>query len=161
VAYATAREPTDLLRLVREVCASVQPAMQQARLRFEARIPGTAPPVRLDRQGIAAALMALLQISIAHTAPAGKVTLWVIVEAGQIKIAVQDTGSGFDTAQELDARSSEMRADGLEESRMAVEAHGGTMATESTPGKGNVCMITIPLDTSGSALRPGMQEGVA
>lgn len=92
-------------------------------------------------------------------------TLWVIVEPDQIRIAVQDTGSGFDPAHEQhvfqENRPGESRVAGLSASRAIIEAHGGTIIADSKPGKGSLFVLTIPLGSAGLAGQRATASGVA
>jgi two-component system sensor histidine kinase FlrB len=118
----------------------------------------------LDRGGITAALTNLLHNAITYTQPGGRVTLWVIVEEQQIRIAVQDTGMGIDPVRQKEVfQARGVGTDGTKEKSLAAskaiaEAHGGTIIVDSTPGKGSLFILSIPLSTMAEQ---GDHEGAA
>lgn len=87
-------------------------------------------------------------------------TIRVLVEAGprnSVRLAIQDEGPGipaseahriFDRFYRLDegrARESGGAGLGLAIAKWSVEAHGGDIALESTPGKGSTFIISVPV----------------
>jgi two-component system sensor histidine kinase/response regulator len=85
--------------------------------------------------------------------PAGTVTVSVSQQADSLRFAVRDTGSGipteafdriFEKFGQLDAHDKVGTGLGLAFCKLAVEAHGGSISVESTPGKGSEFAFTIP-----------------
>jgi signal transduction histidine kinase len=71
-----------------------------------------------------------------------------------LRFAVRDTGSGipseafgriFEKFGQLDRKSKVGTGLGLAFCKLAVEAHGGSIGVESTPGEGSTFSFTIPL----------------
>jgi len=86
------------------------------------------------------------------------VTLRLAVEGDRARISVEDTGPGiepqhlprlFERFYRVDTgRSRELGGTGLGLSivKHLVDAMGGTVAVDSTPGKGTTFRFTLPLD---------------
>jgi signal transduction histidine kinase len=86
-------------------------------------------------------------------ARAGKVTISVAEEKENIRFAISDTGDGipasaferiFEKFAQLDSRRGGTGL-GLAFCKLAVEAHGGTIKVESSPGTGSTFSFTIPI----------------
>jgi two-component system OmpR family sensor kinase len=110
-----------------------------------------ADPGRLEQ-----ALSNLVGNAIRFTPPGGEVSLSAqsLPGGGGVRISVADTGVGlspedqarvFDRFYKLDAsRSRAGTGLGLSIVRAIAEAHGGTAAVSSTPGRGSIFSVTIP-----------------
>jgi two-component system sensor histidine kinase BaeS len=111
----------------------------------------TADPVRL-RQAIGN----LVGNAIQHTPPDGRIVLSGRREGDEVVLAVSDNGSGiapehlphvFDRLWRADpsrSRTTGGRGLGLAIVRHLVEAHGGTVAVDSTPGLGTTFTVRLP-----------------
>jgi signal transduction histidine kinase len=104
----------------------------------------------------------LLGNALKFTAPGGRVTLGAQAGDNEVLFRVTDTGAGippehlphlFDRFWQ--ARAGERRGAGLGLPivKGIVEAHGGTIQVESTPGQGTTFLFTIPV--ADAATRPG------
>ena len=85
---------------------------------------------------------------------AGTVTISVTQQTDSLRFAVRDTGPGipaeafgriFEKFGQLDAGNKVGTGLGLAFCKLAVEAHGGNISVESTPGAGSTFSLTIPL----------------
>lgn len=85
---------------------------------------------------------------------AGTVTVTASHEADALAFAVRDTGEGipaeafgriFDKFGQVDRDSKVGTGLGLAFCKLAVEAHGGRITVDSTPGEGSTFTFTIPL----------------
>jgi two-component system, sensor histidine kinase and response regulator len=92
---------------------------------------------------------------------AGTVTISVSQQPESLRFAVRDTGPGipaeafgriFEKFGQLDARNKVGTGLGLAFCKLAVEAHGGSISVDSTPGAGSTFSLTIPL--AAAALDP-------
>jgi two-component system, OmpR family, sensor kinase len=141
-------------RFLRTVSVSFQRAVAASGVAIDVRAP--AIDVRVDEQRLRQAVANLLGNAVAHTPPGGRVTVTASVDAGQLTIAVEDTGSGFELemlerAFEPFARGSADRADdrsgaglGLAIVRAVAVGHGGAARAENRPTGGARVSITLP-----------------
>jgi heavy metal sensor kinase len=109
-----------------------------------------------DALALRRAVMRLVENAVSYTPRGGKVELVLRREAGWAVVAVRDTGSGmapadleriFEPFVRLDAaRASDTGGAGLglAIARSIVQAHGGTIEAESTPGAGSTFTIRLP-----------------
>ncbi len=106
-----------------------------------------------DQNKVSRTLVNLVANAIKFTR-AGTVTIAVSAgDTGDIRFAVRDTGEGipaealgriFEKFGQLDSRRAGTGL-GLAFCRLVVEAHGGTITVESTPGIGSTFAFTIPV----------------
>lgn len=114
-------------------------------------------PIFADGARIAQALTNLIDNAIKFTPAKGRVTVRSGVEAGMLVVAVDDTGIGiapqdlprlFERFRQLDMGSTRRVGGaglGLAISKSLIEAHGGTIGVESTPGEGSTFWFRVPL----------------
>ena len=110
--------------------------------------------VDIDRARVRQALANLLDNAIKYTVPPGTVHIRAAQENGVVTIAVEDTGVGI-PPEELPhiwtrlyrgdkSRSTRGLGLGLSLVKAIVEAHRGTVAVESAPGRGSRFEIRFP-----------------
>ena len=108
-----------------------------------------------DENKLTRTLVNLIANAIKFTR-AGKVTISVSEDADNIRFAIRDTGEGIPSAAferifEKFSQLDHSRAGtglGLAFCKIAVEAHGGQIAVESTPGGGSTFSFWIPRATN-------------
>ena len=151
------RAPVDLVALLRGVVARLSPQAAQARVKLALQVEDL-PSLIGDGDRLAQVFTNLVDNAIKHTPPGGDVQITARLEDGQALIAVHDRGEGI-PPQELKRiferfyRVDKARAGGkhrgtglgLAIARQLVEAHGGTIHAESTPGQGSVFVVKLPL----------------
>jgi two-component system, OmpR family, sensor histidine kinase BaeS len=142
----------------------VSAAVAAARPRFDAKVITLtvhgAPQwqVLADTDRLAEALGALLDNALRHTAQGGTVTVATTRQDNQCKIAVSDTGEGFDPAIATRLFERFYRGDtsrtasgagsgiGLTIAKAIVKAHGGQILAHSDgPGTGARFEVTLPI----------------
>ncbi len=113
------------------------------------------PDILADPDKLEQVLINLLDNAIKFTPPGGSVTVDTVDLGDKIRIDVKDTGSGipskdipriFERFYRVDAaRSREMGGTGLGLSivKHIVQAHGESVAVDSTPGKGSTFSFTM------------------
>ena len=115
----------------------------------------TPPPqleLRLDPQRISRLFYNLLNNAVDEMRDGGKVFLRFVVEAGQLRIEIEDTGKGIapEIAQSLFkpfATHGKAHGTGLGLTicKKIVEDHGGRIWARSEPGKGATFLFALPL----------------
>ncbi|HSB70908.1 MAG TPA: ATP-binding protein [Candidatus Methylomirabilis sp.] len=159
--------PLTLPEVARQATAMVMPQVGQKSIRMESAIPLDLPPVLADRDRLVQVLVNLLDNAVKYTPSGGSVTLRAAVLPAEgdrgglgqsrVEIVVEDTGIGVpkkdlpritERFYRVDkARSREMGGTGLGLAivKHLVEAHAGTLAIESEPGKGTLVRVILPV----------------
>ncbi len=153
-------EPLDMIHFLEELIERDVPPDARERLRLEVvsqvpRVPADAP--RLER-----VLVNLLTNALKYSPPETPVVVRLEREGDMVRIAVRDQGKGL-TAEECErlftkyyrtsaGKHAEGVGLGLYISRLIIEAHGGHIHVESTPGQGSTFVFTLPLTTPASAV---------
>ena len=116
------------------------------------------PPFAADWEKLQRTLVNLIANAVKFTG-AGTVTITASTIGGtHIRFAVRDTGTGiapehfakiFEKFGQLDSRSRVGTGLGLAFCKLAVEAHGGEISVESTPGVGSTFAFVLPLTAPG------------
>jgi two-component system, sensor histidine kinase and response regulator len=115
-------------------------------------IASDVPSFAADEKKLNRTLVNLIANAIKFTR-AGTVTIAVSAAGEEIRFSVRDTGPGippeafgriFEKFGQLDPRTKVGTGLGLAFCKLAVEAHGGHIGVESTPGAGSTFAFTIP-----------------
>ena len=128
----------------------------QVKVGLEIHCPAELPALQLDPDRMAQVFGNLITNSLRYTPEGGRVLLSADLEQDRLAFSVEDTGQGipaealphiFDRFYRVDpARSQGSESGlGLAIARSIVEAHGGSICAESTPGKGTRVKLTFPL----------------
>jgi signal transduction histidine kinase len=111
------------------------------------------PPFAGDASKLSRTLVNLIANAIRFT-PKGTVTIAASESDAMMRFAIRDTGHGipaeaferiFEKFGQLDSHSKVGTGLGLAFCKLAVEAHGGSIEVESTPGAGSTFSFSIPL----------------
>ena len=146
-----APQPPDAL--VREIVEAFQPAAREKGLALDAEAPEGIPPVLADRDRVLQVLSNLVANALNATERGG-VHLAVAHRGPDAVFTVSDTGRGipadvrprlFDPYVRASDAPYQGTGLGLSIAKGIVEAHGGTIGLESTPGRGSAFHFTIPL----------------
>jgi two-component system, NtrC family, sensor histidine kinase KinB len=161
-------EPLPAAHLVDEAVARFQPQAQARGVTLTAESEGLTPTVMVDRDRIEHVFDNLIVNAIQHTNRGGTVHVRVIVDGGDTRFVVEDTGEGI-PAEHLSrlfekfyrvptARHSGGAGLGLAIVREIVTAHGGEIGVDSERGKGARFTFTLPAHsaTDGS---PSLEGG--
>lgn len=150
----------DLADLIAEALTAQATLAGDKQIRLGSRIPSELPPAWGDENLIARVLQNLIGNAIKFTPPEGVVQVTAIREASQAKLIVQvsDTGSGIPPAiqsrlfQKFVSGEQAGRGSGLGLAfcKLAVEAHGGRIWVESTPGRGTTFSFSLAVAPAGA-----------
>jgi signal transduction histidine kinase len=112
--------------------------------------------VRADQQRLRQVLLNLLSNAIKYNRPQGRVVVSTEIVEDMVRISVRDTGLGispemverlFIPFDRLNVESTGIEGTGLglALSKNLTEAMGGTLTFDSTPGKGSIFTIQLPI----------------
>ena len=154
--YRPNLEPLDVAAVVQQVLGLHRERAEARKLRFASELPAELPAVRADRRALEQILSNLVDNAVKYCPAGAVVTVRAAVEGDRLRFAVEDTGPGIE-AQHLPrlferfyrvdtGRSRELGGTGLGLSivKHLVEAMGGTVGIDSTPGKGTTFRFALP-----------------
>jgi PAS domain S-box-containing protein len=112
--------------------------------------------VRADKQRLRQVLLNLLSNAIKYNLPEGRVTVATEIAEDMVRLSVSDTGLGispemverlFIPFDRLNVESTGIEGTGLglALSKNLTEAMGGTLLFDSTPGKGSIFTVQLPI----------------
>lgn len=146
------RAPIDLEEFFRGIAADARALLTGADKQFNLEIPAELPRVSADRRRLHQIVWNLLANALRHTRPGDVITLRAEPGNGEVLIQVIDTGEGMpvETAAHVFDRFYKGKGSkgfglGLAIVKALVEAHGGRIRVESTPGEGTRFSFTIPV----------------
>ncbi|QSQ28211.1 response regulator [Pyxidicoccus parkwayensis] len=144
--------PEDVVRDVREAFESLA---HEKRLTFTTVAAPGLPLLPCDRERVFQALSNLLANAFKFTPEGGRVTLRVHAEGdGGVCFTVEDSGAGipsdllprvFERHWHTTQKGREGHGLGLPIAQGIIEAHGGHIRVESTPGQGSRFSFTLPV----------------
>ena len=141
----------DVTSLCQETCEIAQTAADDREVVFQRGPPMT---IRGDAELLKRVLWNLLDNSIRHTTPDGRIQVSAVQYERHCRIAVSDDGEGIPPEHLPHIFERFYRAEqthhggfglGLAIAKAIVDAHGGRIAVESTVGRGTTFMIDLPL----------------
>ena len=148
------RQPMDAGAVMEAVAGRLRTQADRAGLTLEVAAAPDLPSVRADAGRIEQVLMNLTHNAIKFTPEGGKIILAASPSAKGIEVRVTDTGAGiaaddlpriFERFYKADkARSGGGTGLGLAIAKHIVQAHGGEIKAESTPGQGTTISFTLP-----------------
>lgn len=151
------RQPTELAALVAETLQAIEPLAAEKGVRLE-NSTAHLPELLIDPIRIRQVLFNLLANALRHTPAGGQITVSGTAPAGEVRLAVQDTGDGLDPEQVAAVFDRFYRADksrsretggaglGLAIVKAIVEAHGGQVTAQSTgKGRGSTFVVILPV----------------
>ena len=145
------REPVDVALLVNETVEAFRTEAATGDVSLQSRLAADLPAVNADPAQLRRVLGNLIANALAHTPPGGMVRVEASGTGDAVMLTVRDDGTGIPA--DLLPRVFDRFAKGpgstgsglgLAIVRDLVEAHGGTVAAESTEGLGTAIRITLP-----------------
>lgn len=165
-------DEVDLRELLSEVAETASILGEQATVEVAVHVPVEPVVVQVDRSRIWQLLMNLLTNAIKYTPAGGSVWINSATPDEQVVLSVRDTGVGiapgdlphvFDRFWRADpARSRAGQRPGaglgLAICKWIAEAHGGSIAVQSRPGRGTVFTVTLPRPVTQQAVPPDNRD---
>ena len=120
--------------------------------------------LRADARLLKQIVLNLLSNAVKFTPEGGRITIRARSAAGRVRIAIIDSGIGiprealaklgrpFEQVESHITKSQQGSGLGLAIAKSLTELHGGTMRIRSTPGRGTIVLLGLPID-SRQALR--------
>ncbi len=157
-------KPIDLAQLIQEVFEQTRILADSQHVAYTL---GPLPPVTVkgDYEQLRRLVLNLVDNAIKYSASEGTVTLVLGKNEETASIQVIDTGPGitpeeqnrifqpFYRAKDSGTRSGRGSGLGLSIAVSIAEAHGGRIEVESTPGKGSIFKVVLPLNSESSNLK--------
>jgi signal transduction histidine kinase len=152
------KAPQDVQMLLRDATSLIEASARAKAIdvRVDAdAVRGTVLPC--DRDRVVQVLSNLLDNAVKFSPPATRVVVAARPAQAEFCFEVTDEGSGIDSAQLPHVFQPMWQAEhgaqrglglGLYIARALVEAHGGNIRVESTPGRGSRFSFTLPRDAS-------------
>jgi two-component system, NtrC family, sensor histidine kinase KinB len=155
----SAAEPQDPLALLRRAAEAAQARAEDKHVELTVVDDAILPMIAVDSDRLSLALANLVENAITYTPAGGKVTLsGEATSDGHVLLSVADTGIGippehlphvFEKFFRVPGQSVEGGTGlGLAIVKEIVTAHNGDVSCESTPGKGTVFRIRLPVQTA-------------
>lgn len=148
---------TDIADLVRNTLDSYRYQIEQQGFALEQSIDANVPPVRVDREAIARALVNLINNALKYSASEKFLGINLYRESGLVKLEVVDRGIGITRRDQSKIFEKFYRTGdplvhntkgsglGLSLVRHITQAHGGDVQVESMPGKGSKFTLLLPI----------------
>lgn len=149
-------ERVEVVRLIEDVIDSFGDQARDNGQRLEAEVAEGVRPVLADRDRLLQVFSNLVGNALKFTPEGGRVRIRAEVDGeAAVRFSVDDTGPGIPAEslphlfelfwQARDRRATLGTGLGLSIARGIVEAHGGTISVESTPGEGSTFTFTVPV----------------
>lgn len=149
------KRPFDISVAIEQAVGRLKAQADRAGLSLSTSIPASLPQALGDAGRVEQVLVNLVHNAIKFNPPQGKIEVSAEAEGDTIVVSVADTGVGI-TAEDISriferfykvdrARAGGGTGLGLAIAKHIVEAHGGKIWVESTPGKGSTFRFTLPV----------------
>jgi signal transduction histidine kinase len=147
---------TDMCELVHNTLDSYRYQLEQSGFQFEEKIDEV-PPLRVDREAMARSLLNLVNNALKYSQDRKFIGVNLYRDNGSVKLEVVDQGIGIPHQEHQKIFEKFYRVGdplvhntkgsglGLSLVRHIVEAHGGEVAVDSTPGQGSKFTIVLPV----------------
>jgi len=162
------RAPLAPQELIEEAADMQQALAAASSIDLRVDVPPDLPPILGDRDRLLQVFENLIGNALKFTESGGQVTVGAAQEQSAAIFWVTDTGRGlssqelarvFDPFWQASARSGRLGAGlGLPITKGIVEAHGGRIWAESTPGRGATFFFSIPLADGLASWNHGMLD---
>ena len=155
---------TDVAGVLREACHQGSALAEAKQIAFRERIPGASMMIEGDASSLRRLFLILIDNAVKYTPASGEVEV-SLQRNGKYAIAeVRDTGIGIAEADLPNVFERFYRADkartrelggvglGLSIGRWITEVHDGAIEVRSTPGRGSIFQVRLPLSKPSGAM---------
>ncbi len=154
-------EPTDVETLVKDAAEQFGSSNDLDGHRIDIDVNGSLPAVPADREGLRTVLWNLFENAVKYSPARERIYVTLSAQSRSVVICVRDDGIGIPVAEQRQifdrfvrgtaARDRNIRGTGigLAMVRQIVQAHGGEITVESTPGVGSTFRIALPSASAG------------
>jgi signal transduction histidine kinase len=143
----------DVGALARAAAAAAESGQDEVKVRAE--VAGAVPSVRGDGERLRQVLSNLIDNAVKYSPAGGEVRVTTQAQNGHVEVAVSDRGPGIPSEQQrlifekfgrakLGDKTKPGTGLGLFIARSIAEAHGGSIAVASSPGRGATFTLTLP-----------------
>jgi two-component system, NtrC family, sensor histidine kinase KinB len=147
--------PVDLIELVRAVTKTFALQAEQKHVRLVAAFDESAPKIRAEPLKLSWVVSNLIANALRYTPSGGAIAVSSIAIESGVHLRVSDSGPGIapEVREHLFERFAQWNVNGSEPgsaglglaiAKEIVEAHGGRIFVESTPGKGTCFTVEMP-----------------
>lgn len=162
---------TNIAELVRNTLDSYRYQIEQQGFELEETIDPTIPPLQVDREAIARALVNLINNALKYSDEEKYLGVKLYRENGVVKLEVIDHGIGIGRHDQSKIFEKFYRAGdplvhntkgsglGLSLVRHISQAHGGDIGVESTPGRGSKFILSLPIPSTKQPMAEQATEG--
>jgi signal transduction histidine kinase len=157
---------TDMRELVRNTLESYRYQIEQSGFAFEEKIAEDVPALRVDREAMARSLLNLVNNSLKYSHDRKYIGVNLYRANGSVNLEVVDHGIGIPPHERSKIFEKFYRVGdplvhntkgsglGLSLVQHIVQAHGGEVRVDSTPGQGSKFTISLPIVFGTQAARP-------
>ena len=145
----------DMLRFVQEIYQSFKPLAEKNRINYQFHTKEDQLSAIYDKDALENILSNILSNAFKYTPNGKDIILELTAEDEAVRITVMDTGKGiaeehlqqiFDRFYQVNSEEMNLGSGvGLAFTKRLVALHHGTITVKSTPGKGSVFTVTLPL----------------
>jgi signal transduction histidine kinase len=152
---ALERQPASLCSIVGTATSLLRGAVEERSIELEVDVPDDLPTLMVDDGRIVQVVANLLGNAVKFSEPGGRVTISVVPAPDSVVVAVGDAGIGiapdvqariFDRFWQAKATPGRGNGLGLAIAHGIVQAHGGRIWVQSTPGQGSTFYFSLPLE---------------
>jgi signal transduction histidine kinase len=164
--------PLEIAAVVGETCDGLAAEAERKGQHLERHVADDLPPVQGDRLRLVQVLANLVGNALKFTGEGGRVAVDARREGADVVVSVADTGPGIPAENLAHVFNAYWQAGqtarlgaglGLAIAKGIVEAHGGRIWAESTPGQGSTFALALPVatDKAGAPSENAEKDAVA
>jgi signal transduction histidine kinase len=162
---------TNIAELVKNTLDSYRYQIEQNGFTFEENIREV-PTLKVDREALARSVLNLVNNSLKYSQDRKHIAVNLYPDNGSVRLEVADHGIGIPSGEQSKIFEKFYRVGdplvhntkgsglGLSLVRHIVQAHGGEVTVDSTPGRGSVFTISLPINQQLSPKPAGMTNYV-